>query len=178
MKKLIITGFLGGLVILGGCTNKTEEIVRGQLKDPSSAEFKDVKGNCGFVNAKNSFGGYTGFKRFYVSNDVVSFQGDDDDNSMKFDLGWIAHCERDSQLPQDEIDRCISFGNFAAAVIRSKQAGVSYATTSSSITADSDASKNSYAKVIDEGYRNYDDPNKYAVKILLDCLSGKIKAPL
>jgi len=43
-----------------------------QLKDPDSATFKDfaeVTGNgkyirCGKVNAKNSFGGYTGFKTF------------------------------------------------------------------------------------------------------------------
>jgi len=45
-----------------------------QLKDPESAQFRDVKFKkagdagswhmCGYVNAKNAFGGYVGFKRF------------------------------------------------------------------------------------------------------------------
>lgn len=42
------------------------------LKDPGSAQFQDVIGSdvqgdfsvCGQVNAKNSMGGYNGFKRF------------------------------------------------------------------------------------------------------------------
>ena len=97
---------------------------------------------------------------------------------MKFELGWLAHCERESQLPQTKIDECVSFGNFAAAVIRSKQAGVPQTTTGNSITTDSIESKKMYDKVINEGYKNYDDQNEYAVKILLDCMSGKIKAPV
>lgn len=49
--------------------------VRSRLKDPLSAQFSDfisaggTQGGviyvCGKVNAKNSFGGYTGFQRFY-----------------------------------------------------------------------------------------------------------------
>lgn len=40
------------------------------LKDPDSAKFRDLKTSrdaflCGEVNAKNSMGGYVGFKRFY-----------------------------------------------------------------------------------------------------------------
>lgn len=45
-----------------------------QLKDPESAQFRDVKFKnagdpeswhmCGYVNAKNAFGGYVGFTRF------------------------------------------------------------------------------------------------------------------
>jgi ribosomal protein L37E len=49
--------------------------VKKRLKDPDSAEFKDVFANvgenisvaCGYVNSKNSFGGYTGYQRF-ISN--------------------------------------------------------------------------------------------------------------
>lgn len=58
--------------------------VRGVLKDPGSANFKITKVGidvaslngtrfnhvCGEVNAKNSFGGYTGFKRFYWDANV------------------------------------------------------------------------------------------------------------
>ncbi len=48
--------------------------VRSALKDPTSAKFKDVRiadvtgAVCGQVNAKNSYGGYTGFGWFAVSN--------------------------------------------------------------------------------------------------------------
>lgn len=47
------------------------EIVKAKLKDPDSAQFRDIKrmrdGNlCGWVNAKNSFGGYAGFAVFFT----------------------------------------------------------------------------------------------------------------
>lgn len=41
------------------------------LFDPESARFQDLKARtdtkvvCGYVNAKNKFGGYVGFRRFY-----------------------------------------------------------------------------------------------------------------
>lgn len=58
-----------------------EQAVKNRLKDPESAQFRDMKywkfesvteveGGlfyvCGFVNAKNSFGGYNGYKPFYA----------------------------------------------------------------------------------------------------------------
>lgn len=48
--------------------------VRSALKDPASAQFKDIRiadvtgSVCGQVNAKNSYGGYTGFKLFATNN--------------------------------------------------------------------------------------------------------------
>ena len=55
--------------------------VRNALKDPNSAEFKDVqwvagKAICGQVNAKNSYGGYVGFKYFVADSDGVYWMGD------------------------------------------------------------------------------------------------------
>ena len=52
------------------------EAVKAKLKDPDSAKFKDVKATgpdsyCGWVNAKNSFGGYTGFQLFYDTGGSV-----------------------------------------------------------------------------------------------------------
>ena len=176
MKRILILCLMVGLVGCQKIETKTKDAAKESLKDPESTKFRNVKKYCGEVNAKNSYGGYTGFKRFYVSDGVPSFQNNDED-SMKFELGWLAHCERESQLPQTKIDECVSFGNFAAAVIRSKQAGVPQTTTGNSITTDSIESKKMYDKVINEGYKNYDDQNEYAVKILLDCMSGKIKAP-
>lgn len=54
-----------------------ESAIRNELKDPDSAKFKDFVARadatsrgtfhvCGLVNAKNSFGGYSGFTIFYT----------------------------------------------------------------------------------------------------------------
>lgn len=58
-------------------TNKKQiaAAVRAELKDPDSAEFrwpipKDKNIYCGWVNAKNSFGGYIGFQPFAVIGGV------------------------------------------------------------------------------------------------------------
>lgn len=62
---------------LAGCSSgvesKAKEAVAAQLKDPTSAQFQSLKVGktskgfaivCGEVNAKNAFGGYTGFTSF------------------------------------------------------------------------------------------------------------------
>lgn len=51
-----------------------ETAVRKPLKDPNSAQFQNLQSTrqgasvmvCGSVNAKNSYGGYTGFRPFWV----------------------------------------------------------------------------------------------------------------
>ena len=53
--------------------------IRDRLKDPESADFTDVffsrsggiAAACGYVNAKNSFGGYIGKQRFFTAGDSV-----------------------------------------------------------------------------------------------------------
>lgn len=52
--------------------NFVQEKIKMQLKDPNSAQFKNVfvssaKNVCGEMNAKNSYGGYNGFSLFYYS---------------------------------------------------------------------------------------------------------------
>ena len=63
-----------------------EPAVRGELKDPDAAQFRDVRANyteefgvvaCGRVNAKNELGGYTGFRRFVSSGKSVILEGRD-----------------------------------------------------------------------------------------------------
>lgn len=57
-----------------------QQIVRAKLKDPDSARFEQVTHNrqndvvCGWVNAKNSLGGYTGRKLFMLSGEKVVFE--------------------------------------------------------------------------------------------------------
>ena len=67
--------------------NIVKSTIKSTLKDPESAIFKDVKivtnsegekSICGSYNAKNSYGGYTGFQSFYAkSNDKIVYLNDD-----------------------------------------------------------------------------------------------------
>ncbi|RMH94502.1 hypothetical protein EBB59_02155 [Lysobacter pythonis] len=61
-----------------------ERAVRGELKDPDAAQFRNVRANyteefgvaaCGRVNAENDFDGYTGFRRFVSSGKRVILEG-------------------------------------------------------------------------------------------------------
>lgn len=70
-----------------------KKAVRERLKDPESARFgkiqihsftfegKEFLGACGTVNAKNSFGGYVGMRRFISVGNVTGtwLQGTDED---------------------------------------------------------------------------------------------------
>lgn len=63
---------------LAGCdlvTPKAKDLVAGQLRDPSSAQFRDLRKTrqgvvCGEVNGKNGYGGYAGFQRFIAKPDT------------------------------------------------------------------------------------------------------------
>lgn len=73
-----------------------EGYVRAKLKDPDSAQFQNQfisskDAACGEVNAKNSFGGYTGFKR-YVSagRDLTVLESDA--GAGEFDAAWQRAC--------------------------------------------------------------------------------------
>jgi len=69
------------------------------LKDPESARFYNVQAFndntivCGYVNAKNSYGGYTGKQVFLVSFDsgrpaVAWIDKDDEDRAMFTCTNW------------------------------------------------------------------------------------------
>ncbi|NNH02217.1 hypothetical protein HLH18_15605 [Acinetobacter sp. ANC 5414] len=62
------------------------------LKDPDSAEIRNRNGNCGEVNSKNSFGGYTGFRRFIASSTVIAVDGENM-NSDEFQKAWNQICK-------------------------------------------------------------------------------------
>ncbi|MDH1858836.1 hypothetical protein N5D44_11095 [Acinetobacter junii] len=78
-------------------TSIAEAAVKSQLFDPSSAQFRNQKGNCGEVNSKNKFGGYVGFNRYiYLSSDeTVAIESDSNDSiwpsSIMDDL-WKKYC--------------------------------------------------------------------------------------
>ena len=78
-----------------------KDMVREKLKDPDSARFRNVFFNrgrdnvpiaCGEVNARNSFGGYTGFERFLSagSRDLTLLESEASD----FGVQWSRFCGR------------------------------------------------------------------------------------
>jgi hypothetical protein len=73
---------------------QARERVKEALKDPDSAKFRtEFVGKdgavCGFVNAKNSYGGYGGFERYIVTSDAVSL---DAGEAWKMDSRWTDYC--------------------------------------------------------------------------------------
>lgn len=83
-----------------GWISAGKEQIKGVLKDPDSADFKDVhfySGGgipvaCGKVNAKNGFGGYTGFERFIAAGSVIAVT----ESMVEGGLGpvWGKYCIR------------------------------------------------------------------------------------
>lgn len=75
MKKAILA--ISSLCILNGCGDANisgaKEAIKEKLLDPSSVEYKNLVSYsegvvCGEFNAKNTMGGYVGFKDFIFRN--------------------------------------------------------------------------------------------------------------
>lgn len=72
----------------------TEDKVKYYLKDGDSGKFRNVIKNCGEVNAKNSWGAYSGFTRFIVRDDNhVTFENSD--NAYLFDAMIKSFCSKE-----------------------------------------------------------------------------------
>ena len=84
--------------------NASKAAFQAQLKDPDSAKYRnlfiglprDFGGNntreialCGEVNARNSYGGLTGFKRFYFASGAGESESEPD---QSFDAMFFMHC--------------------------------------------------------------------------------------
>lgn len=77
---------------------KGKEAIKAKLKDPDSAQFRNVNffsgggvpTACGEVNAKNGFGGYSGFERFIAAGDAIAFT----ESQIEGGLGpaWDKYC--------------------------------------------------------------------------------------
>lgn len=76
-----------------GEIRRSQELVEAHLKDPNSAEFKDQIYNCGWVNAKNGFGAYMGFKRYVVVLEQVFLEGANADPDSMTKL-WNEACKK------------------------------------------------------------------------------------
>lgn len=75
-----------------------QTLITDRLKDPESARFRSVFTSpkmlavCGEVNAKNSMGGYVGFRRFIVAQDKA---GTEADGSYFVESNWDGRCKND-----------------------------------------------------------------------------------
>lgn len=78
---------------------RAERIVKNGLKDSGSAKFRNQKGVCGEVNAKNSFGAYTGFKRYVVIDSELFFT---DDGTGEFEELWDRLCVQSTPAPAQQ----------------------------------------------------------------------------
>ena len=75
-----------------------KDAIKTKLKDPESAQFRNVQFHsgvapvtCGEVNAKNSFGGYSGYERFIAGGDVITvLESEMADGEM--DKAWAQIC--------------------------------------------------------------------------------------
>lgn len=93
MRSLLLIA----LAVLASCDSRlsvedeARAALRPVLKDAESARFielrKDSLGRiCGQVNAKNSWGAYSGFNHFYVWRELVHVDDDDDGLAMAKDI--------------------------------------------------------------------------------------------
>lgn len=76
-----------------------EGFVKAHLKDPSGAQFRNqfisTEGApCGEVNAKNSFGGYTGFKRYLAASKELAAVDGETMDSGEFEKIWRQFCRK------------------------------------------------------------------------------------
>ncbi|MGB5147472.1 MAG: hypothetical protein WBN86_10145 [Porticoccaceae bacterium] len=82
---------------------QAKKTLSARLKDPESARFRNLvyvpapqPGStdivCGWTNARNSFGGYVGFRPFYVMGDLTEVRDDESagwlNNHTMFDAIW------------------------------------------------------------------------------------------
>lgn len=73
MRVAIVVGVC--VLALSACTSQVDgakDAAAAELRDPSSAQFREVEAVdgavCGEINGKNAYGGYAGFTRFYVTD--------------------------------------------------------------------------------------------------------------
>lgn len=83
-----------------GRIDSAKALAADSMKDPAAAQFRNVRRSttdaedvCGEVNGKNSYGAYTGFKRFVVAGGNAFMEGDGDaEITALFEVLWSAGC--------------------------------------------------------------------------------------
>lgn len=77
MRKGVIAIALASSACGASVQNEAQEAVARDLRDPASAQFRDVKVYpkyvCGEVNGKNGVGAYAGFTRFWYNRETKEY---------------------------------------------------------------------------------------------------------
>jgi len=107
--------------------------VKSLLRDPNSAEFQNIRivinskaeeSVCGEINARNAFGGYTGFRKFNVSNgrvNIVDIDTPGTVRSYKLSGGTGPEAELEVRLEEEALFNCNVIWNLLVNVIVEKQ---------------------------------------------------------
>ncbi|WP_088699701.1 hypothetical protein [Halomonas campaniensis] len=98
ITTIICTTMLAGCNLFESEEDKAKKAVAERLRDPSSAQFRNVKGGekrgmynvCGEVNGKNSYGAYAGYERFVASNGGKAIYLESE--WPTFEVRWITDC--------------------------------------------------------------------------------------
>lgn len=96
LVPLIVLAFLAASATTLAATDdsqlirKAKQNVTSEFKDPDSAKFRNIRvirgSVCGEVNAKNSYGGYVGYRRFVSVGGIVAWlEGETTDFSEHHD---------------------------------------------------------------------------------------------
>lgn len=75
---------------------QVQNIVRESLKDGDSAKFRNQWEFCGEVNAKNSFGAYTGYQRYILTKEKLYLENEfnsDQTSISAFNQVWTEDCK-------------------------------------------------------------------------------------
>lgn len=173
MNKILLLCLMVGL---GGCSKvekESKEAVLNSLKDPDSAQFQNVKGYCGEVNSKNSYGGYVGFKRYVSIDGEVLLEGSEDADPQTFAIIWGAHCTSNKLSVKDR-SKCVKDAYNQSLVMDAKLKGVPKESIKANILADKNASKEEIEEAlrdIDQAYNsNFEDKGLYAQDVVARCV--------
>ncbi|MFH1798004.1 MAG: hypothetical protein ABH844_01485 [Candidatus Omnitrophota bacterium] len=107
--------------------------VKSLLRDPNSAEFQNIRtvvnskaeeSVCGEVNARNAFGGYTGFRKFNASRGEVNIVDIENPGTVRFyklSGGAGPEAELEVRLEEEALFNCNVIWNLLTNVIVEKQ---------------------------------------------------------
>ncbi|MFW1945771.1 hypothetical protein ACG93R_19995 [Acinetobacter guillouiae] len=178
MKKILVLALLVGL---SGCgNNKIEKLVKDQLKDPQTAEFKNVKGKCGEVNAKNSYGGYIGYKRFVVEHDEVIFDSEDDHE--RFGYLWLGRCSDMDISEKISVNTCASVATASKAMLGLRLVNSPIENAQDIAKRGAESAIAPTLKIIDAAYKfdllkkdrsQEDMKNEFAMSMFTNCVENK-----
>lgn len=123
MRKVIALILISSVSfgVMAEISQEAKDAVTRNLKDPSSVQFRDTttiknskneQSYCGEFNAKNSYGGYVGFKRFSYSNGILTMINDENntmENLINYGVSGCGGKQKEiiARNPNITLDSCL-----------------------------------------------------------------------